>query len=306
RLELEANPNYWRRGYPKSDGLVFTFGISQDDILAGFQNGQFSIVGSLLPLGIETLRNNREFVTGYREMPSFSSFFIAFNINQGPLVNEKLRRKLTQLIDINNLLRKHIGRRAIKAHGLIPPGLLGYEKIFHQPITENKTKFLVENVELTCTIPPSFLQGAYGVFYNALFNLLRNEGFSVTITSKTWDEFLKAQADASVDLSITGWIADYPDADAFIYGVLHSEHGNVGRFCGNKEIDLLIEKGRTESDPVIRHSIYREIEETIERHALLLPLFHPQACRFARPEVEGFELNPFAPFVAYDKLWTRL
>lgn len=108
---------------------------------------------------IETLRNNREFVTGYREMPSFSSFFIAFNINQGPLVNEKLRRKLTQLIDINNLLRKHIGRRAIKAHELIPPGLLGYEKIFHQPLVENKTKLSIESIELICTIALSFLQG---------------------------------------------------------------------------------------------------------------------------------------------------
>jgi ABC-type oligopeptide transport system substrate-binding subunit len=305
RLELEANPSYWRKGYPKSEGLVFTFGVSQSDILQGFQNGQFSLVGSLLPLGMETLRNNSEFLSGYREIPSFSSFFIAFNIHQGPLADEKLRRKLVQILDINNLIRKNVGRHAIVAHSLIPPGLIGYEKIFHihTPITQ--TKVFAQGIELTCAIPPSFLQGAYAKFYNALFNTLSEEGFKVTIVTKTWDDFLKFQDLGSVDLSVTGWIADYPDADAFTYAVLHSKYGNVGRLCGNVEIDSLIEKGRTETDPLVRHSIYREIEESIERHALLLPLFHPQACRFARPEIEEFELTPFPPIVCYDKLWIR-
>lgn len=303
RLELEANPNYWREGYPKSEGLVFTFKVSLSDILSGFQSGQCSVVGTLLPFGMDDLRNNSEFISGYREIPSFSTFFIAFNINQGLLSNKKLRQQITRLININELIMSNVGRHAIKAHSLIPPGLLGYESLINQ--VSQPLEPLNQNIELSCAIPPSFLQGAYSKFYNALFRVLEAGGVRIKIVTKTWDEFLKCQADASVDLSVTGWLADYPDADTFIYGVLHSKLGNVGRFCGSPKIDILIEKGRTEQEPLVRHSIYREIEEIIESDAFILPLFHPQTCRFARSEVEGFELNQFAPIVAYEKLWIR-
>jgi hypothetical protein len=55
----------------------------------------------------------------------------------------------------------------------------------------------------------------------------------------------------------------------------------------------------------VRHDIYREVEQIIARRALL-PLFHEQTYRFARPEVEGFEIvfNMQQP-VPYEKLWIR-
>jgi ABC-type transport system substrate-binding protein len=52
----------------------------------------------------------------------------------------------------------------------------------------------------------------------------------------------------------------------------------------------------------VRHSLYREIEEIIAREALLLPLFHEQAYRFARPEVEGLSVSFWEPSVDYSNL----
>jgi hypothetical protein len=52
----------------------------------------------------------------------------------------------------------------------------------------------------------------------------------------------------------------------------------------------------------VRHSIYRELEELLRKHALLLPLFHVQNYMFARPEVDGLELNYFTPYVSYHTL----
>jgi len=55
----------------------------------------------------------------------------------------------------------------------------------------------------------------------------------------------------------------------------------------------------------VRHGIYRDIEEIVYENAMVLPLFHEQAYRFARPEVEGFEMGLSLPFVAYEKLWIK-
>jgi ABC-type transport system substrate-binding protein len=67
----------------------------------------------------------------------------------------------------------------------------------------------------------------------------------------------------------------------------------------------LIARGRAETSPAARHSIYREIEEIIVRDALLLPLFHEQTYRFARPEVEGLSLSYGVTAVDYASLRIR-
>ncbi len=52
--------------------------------------------------------------------------------------------------------------------------------------------------------------------------------------------------------------------------------------------------------------IYREIEQIIARRALLVPLFHEQTYRFARPEVEGLEIVfNMQQSLPYEKLWIR-
>jgi len=48
--------------------------------------------------------------------------------------------------------------------------------------------------------------------------------------------------------------------------------------------------------------VYRQIEETISREVLMLPLFHEQAYRFARPEVEGLKVSFSSPAVPYEEL----
>ncbi len=53
---------------------------------------------------------------------------------------------------------------------------------------------------------------------------------------------------------------------------------------------------------MVRHSLYREIEEIIAREALVLPLFHEQAYRFARPEVEGLSVSFWGQMVDYSSL----
>ena len=95
-------------------------------------------------------------------------------------------------------------------------------------------------------------------------------GYSIRVVNKTMAEFLKAQTTAPSDIIIGRWVADYPDADTFAQGVLHSREGVNGRYCGMPEIDALTERGRGEIDPRTRESIYREVEEIIAREAFAL------------------------------------
>src|SRR5262249_1903719 len=123
RLELEANHGYWRPGVPRSESLVFAFGVSPGDVLAGFRAGRFSLAWDLYPPDVEALRQDAGFAGAYRETPELSTYYVVFNIHKGPLADEELRHELCECVNVDALVRKHVGRFAIPAHSLLPPGL---------------------------------------------------------------------------------------------------------------------------------------------------------------------------------------
>lgn len=301
RLELEANPRYWRPGYPKSDGLVFNFQVPPADILSGFRAGRFAIAAGLFPQDVEILRHDPELGRGYREVPQLSTYMIMFNIQEGPFADENLRHRLVGAIDVEGLVRRTVGRLALPAYGIIPPGLLGYTPF--RPRTAKTETPTAKNVEVDLMLN-SVYDGPYSLLAKEVCSTLEENGFKIRILAGRHEQ-LRAE-DRGYHICLTRWIADYPDADTFVHGLLYSKGGFDGHLCKTPEMDALIERGRSETRPEVRHDIYMEAEDLIARRALLLPLFHEQTYRFPRPEVEDFELafSTVQP-VPYEKLWIR-
>lgn len=297
-LKLEANPGYWRPGYPKNGGLEFTFGAPPAEILKGFRNGTFSLGSDLFPSDIETLLHEPEFASKYREIPSLSTYYITLNTHRGPFSDEALRQRFIQAVDAPALVRRTAGRLALPAHSLTPPALLGYEPGPVKTMAPAQ-KYDGEEIEITAMMH-SVYESQYPNLTRELLDNLKQKGFRIRVTSNTAEYEPREFVDA--DLVVMRFYADYPDADTFVHYLLHSQGGIYGKVCGMPEMDRLIDKGRTEMDPSARHLIYRQAEELIQKHALLLPLFHVQTYCFARPEVDGLELNYFTPIVPFDAL----
>lgn len=301
-LELEANRSYWRKGFPKCDGLIYEFDVPPREILQGFHEGRFALASELFPADVEALRREPDFAAGYRETPRLCTYFVAFNIHREPFSDRGLRQSLISSIDVPTLIRRTLGRSALPAHGVIPPGLAG-----HNPKLPSRTSLaaparsLPESViELKTALNPAYL-GEYSALFKELASAFREHHFKLAPMNKTVAEFNKVRQQGSADLLVSRWIADYPDADTFAH-IFQSQEGTIGRFCGTPEIDRLIERGRTETSPGVRHSLYRELEEILARESLLLPLFHEQAYRFARPEVEGLSVSFWGQTVDYANL----
>ena len=76
------------------------------------------------------------------------------------------------------------------------------------------------------------------------------------------------------------------------------------KFC-YPDAMVLCERGRREPDPVLRHAIYRELEEILAREALLVPLVHGQSYRFFHESVDGGRVRFALPEVRYEELRPR-
>lgn len=303
RVELERNKDYWRSGYPKIERLIFHLGVSPTDILAQFRDGRLSLASDLLPADAEALRRDPEFASRYHEVPRLMTYYAAFNTHRGPLKDKALRQRLAQSIDVAAIVRQTLGRLAIPARGLIAPGLLGHDSGHASrpsfSLTTNRTD-PIQDVELMGVLNPVFF-GEYAAFARELSNAVREQRFVVKPTNKTMDEWVEAVTRGSVDFVLGRWGADFPDADSFAT-ILDSSQGLLGRLVGSPELDRLIARARAETSPPARHAIYRQIEETIARDSLLVPLFHEQTYRFVRPEVEGLALSYGSVAVNYSSL----
>jgi ABC-type transport system substrate-binding protein len=309
-LELEPFLDYWRPGFPKCQKLVYTFGVSPEEILSGFRSGLFSLAWDLHPESVEELLRDNLFSAQYKENPSLSTYYLAFNTNNGIFKDENLRHDFVRSLDVKSLVSNFAGRSAIPAVGLIPPGLLGYEPpVLENPdvvstdsITTEAVRIADHEINLAGASHPIF-DGPYATFRDELFDALKHKGFTVHgITAKSRTD---QPPPAHADFEIGRWIADYPDPDGVFYLLLQSEKGLLGKFCGSPELDELIERGRSEINPLARHQHYRQMERYISDHALLLPLFHEQSYRFALKEVQEFEVSYSRPVVPYEKLWIQ-
>ena len=304
RLELEANPGYWRPGLPRSQRLVFTFGWSPGEMAAGLRAGELSLVTQLPLSEVEELRRDPRLSAQHHEIPTLSTYYLVLNAHQGPLTDEALRHELLGSLDVDGLVQRHIGRLGVAARGLVPPGLLG-NRGQYRLIPTPVPRAAATSSGRTLTV---LLQTAYNELYPeltaALLSALSARGFEVN-TIELRSSYRELIASTRVDLFLARWVADYPDADTFLYHLLHSQAGLLGHFLGDGEIDRLIEQGRREDSPEVRHDLYLAVERRLAERALLQPLFHEQSHCFVRPEVRGFARRFASVDVDHALLWVE-
>lgn len=314
RLELERNPFYRRADRPRSEGIVFHFGIPPEEIRDEFLAGRLSIARDLLPTDAEAFRHDPRFASGYRESPRLTTYLVVFSTRRGPLRDPETRRGVARALNTAPLVRRTLGRLAIPAHGLIPPGLLGYaasgpgsgaRPTGELSRSDSSVEATVsrETVDLVGAVHPIFF-GEFAHFFKELCEALEQIGYRLRPANRTMAEYMRISDGGDADLDVGRWTADYPDSDTFLFGCLHSSAGAFRKYVSTPELDRLAEQGRAEADPRVRHSIYRRAEELLARDALILPLFHDQVYCFARPEVHGLTtIGQSNAAIPYEDLW---
>ncbi|MEM9596752.1 MAG: ABC transporter substrate-binding protein [Acidobacteriota bacterium] len=316
RLELERHPDYRRPGLPRLARLCFHFGVTPEAVAEGFRAGNLSLAGDLLAEDLAGIRQTTELAAGFAETPKLGTYFLAFDTRRGALADAGLRRALAQGLDVDELLRA-AGGTVSRAHGLIPPGLLGYESRRRRPPARPDGADRLRGLELRAAVHPSLL-GPHRPLWNRLVDLLGDLGITVTQADRPFMGSLPtaraslqpaspregepAVESRPVDLVATRWIADYPDSDSFVQGLHHLEGRGVGGLAGG-DCERLGSRARQEAEPSLRHSLYRQLEDLLAKDARLLPLFHERAYRLAQPGLQGLRLGLSFPEVAYERLW---
>ncbi len=308
RVVLERNPHSRRQPPPRLDAIEFRPSMSASSIAAALRDGTVELAHDLLPEDVDDLLREPRFRAGLVETPKKGTYMVLFNRSSPLGGNIAFRRALAGATRSQDFVWGALGRFALPATGLIPPGILGHDAGRRRSLMQREAALallqsagLVPPIRLSASVHP-ILQDRFRALTSALFDIWRELGVEVSVATSNMSEFLEMQKHPAVDVQIGRWIADYDDPDDFTFGLFHSRNGHFRAFYSSPEADRLLEEARLESRPSTREGLYRGFEALLLDEAVQVPLFHEIDYRIAAPSVRGVELHSTPPFVSYGEI----
>jgi oligopeptide transport system substrate-binding protein len=189
----------------------------------------------------------------------------------------------------------------VPAYGILPPGLPGYNTNLQgldfnpnkavQLLSESKYSGDIPRIRIT--VPGS--GGSIGLDLEIIIDQWDKVlGVKVETTQVDWATFLQDLNDKKLQaFAGLGWAADYPDPQNFIDVLFHGSSTLNHTGYRNVQVDQMIEKARTESDFLIRSSLYKEAEQIIVNDSPWIPLWYSgESYVLIKPYVKGYRMTP--------------
>ena len=308
RVVLEEN-HRWRGRRPNIDRLEFRVFRRGSDIASGLSTGEIDIGRDLRAEELEDLLRQPRFRSGLVETVKKSTYFAIFNPS-GPVSRKaEVRKALAASVPVVDLVWRTLGRFAMPATGMIPPGILGHDAgRRRQQMPPSEARKLLENAGLRLPlrvvglVHPLFHE-RFGSFLTALKDTWARAGLEVEIEVEDVTSFVRAFEDPEhqkeLDLLVARWNPAYDDPDNYTWALLNRTSGLFRGYFDCPEADRLLEAARREPRPAARQSLYRQFEELVEAESALLPLFHDIDYRLVAPGWQNVQLRNVPPFVNY-------
>lgn len=296
RIVLRRNERY-HEGPPPLERVVFELGGGLP--ITMYENDQLDIVWASADELDRVLDPYHPLSRDVRIVPELSTEYLAMNVNQPPYDDPAVRQAIVHAIDRDKLARLVLNSSAEAARGILPPALVPQE-------SDAAEELLAYDPELARSLlasshygqegamPPLVLNisgtsGYMGPVPRAVLAMLEeNLGLTFRVEQVAWSDFLQDLNRQRYGMYISGWIADYPDAQNFLDVLFHSASAQNHLGYANPQVDALLEEARTEPDEERRASLYQQAELLILADAPWAPLTHGISYVLVKPWVQGY------------------
>jgi peptide/nickel transport system substrate-binding protein/oligopeptide transport system substrate-binding protein len=234
---------------------------------------------------------------------------VGINTRLGPLADARVRRAINYAVDRRMILERLLGGRGTLAAGVIPPSLDGADaRRAPYPYDTARARQLLADagyphgidVELWCSQSDPFPRIA-----QTMQAYLAKAGIRVTIVQRDASSMREAARKGTTDMALKDWFADYPDAENFLYPLLHGANVGVGgnvSFYANPVFDTLVSRARRELNDSVRATMYRSADSIAFADAPMLFLFFYKDVDAVQPWVRGFSV----PAIFNGQRWTTV
>jgi ABC-type transport system substrate-binding protein/methyl-accepting chemotaxis protein len=235
---------------------------------------------------------------------SLSTNFIAFHCKTKPFDDVRVRQALRLLLDLEAGVRQG-NPDARVARSLTPPGLPSYDDAAPTPRVDvdRARKLLAEagypdGLSITC-----YSSARLGAPHEAFLRRFSEAGVKLRVELLPNEEFGRKTTEGQLGMFYMGWVADYADADNFLW-LCHSRSPGFFKLAyDNLVLDGLTEEGRATVDPDVRSGLYRRVEAILREDVPLVPLYHDRTFAAARAHVHELRLRLTPPQLRLEDVW---
>jgi len=233
--------------------------------------------------------------------PQLDVTFFAFNHEDSLFKNNlKLRQAMSLAYNREEANKLFYENTAVKANGIIPPGLSGYRKEF-------KNNFVEYNVELAKKL---LAEAGYpnGKGLPEITVQTRNEsvarqqielfaksmdqiGIKIKVGMNTWPELINKVSKKQHQMYVMAWGADYPDAENFLsllYCANSAPGSNGSNYC-NPVFDDMFKIASVLQDSPARTASYEKLNELVSKEVPWILGFHRNEIFLTQPWIKNYK-----------------
>ena len=212
--------------------------------------------------------------------PVLRLWYVAINTTRGPLADVRVRRAINHAIDTRAILTQLLGGRGRLAAGVIPPALDGSDTTrapYAHDVARAKQLLAEAGFPNGITVKLWSSQDAtQSRVAQAIQGYLTEAGITAELVQRESASMREAARKGEADLVLKDWYADYPDAENFLYPLLHSSNAGVGgnvSFFRNPLFDSVVSASRRETDTAKRTALYARADSIAFAEAPMVFLF---------------------------------
>lgn len=316
-LVLEANDEYFL-GRPYLDVLSFRIIALEGEMFGQFEEGK--IFHCTVPdPEYARVKADPEYKGDITEVPQIGTYYFGFNLSIKPFDDKALRQALSYAIDKRSIVRYIRNDRVQVARGPLPPGIPGYsaglqgyefdldraeqllDEAGYAKNSETGIRETLAPIEVHVDAGTSHMRVLRAIQAN-----LADIGVRTIPRIRDWNEHLAMSEEGKLGFYRMGWVADYLDADNFLFINFHSSNQGKGNGCAyaNPEVDRLLLEARRTIDPDARNRLYNQAETLVVDDAVWICIFYYRTCLVSQKFVQGLNLTPLGEhMLRFEKVW---
>jgi peptide/nickel transport system substrate-binding protein len=293
-VTLERNPDYFVKGQPYLDKVVFRVITDSAARLAALRAGEVDVIPELPAQEIAAMRKDSAFHV--IEQPFNGNQLLAINNKQAPFDNVKVRQALEYAIDKKAVIDTAQFGIGVPIGSHLPPATDYYVDLTSKyPYNPEKAKQLLAEAgfptgfETTIILPQPY---DYHIRNGqAIAEQLAKVGIKCKLETLEWGTYLSqvynGRQYALTTLGHTGRL----DPDPFLNRYVSTSKENYMNYS-NPKYDELAAQGAVETDLKKRHEIYAQMQTLLADDAAAVYLLSPTSSVTVAKSVQGWIVYP--------------
>lgn len=283
-VSLEAYGRYWRGKSPVGE-LKTVLEPRYGKMERLFREGALDMISSYSLSRLAALKGISW--VRFADYPLFSVNFIAMNMEKAPLNKKGVRLALWHLWNPKTLTYTYQDT-VLPITSMIPVGMEGHDSGLkgYSYSEKEAVKYLKrEGYSKGITLKMILYQDDDLILQTCTLygKGLKKAGITLKVQRLSIDDYTQALMKGDYDLTVSGWVSDYPDPDSIFTPLLSREIFQANAFANLSAVPMRaklwerLQSARKEMDTVKRIKIYHDLAVIFQSEALAIPLFQDKA-----------------------------